>query len=340
MNRPEGAPGRIAMQIGSNEARAIGLDAGGTKVLGVVADAEGTVHDRVLHEMPATDPVGSVDVLVAVAGQLRARNPGVVGVGVGAAGMVTLDGAMRFAPNVAWRDFPLHRHLEDALGMPALVDNDANVAAWGEFLYGAGRGATELLVVTVGTGIGGAVVSRGRLQRGAHGFAGEIGHFIVEPNGPLCGCGNRGCWEQVAAGRAIDRMGREVAREHPESEIARLANGDPDAVRGPIVAAAARAGDHLAIMVLREVGRRLGEGIAGLVNVLDSDVVVVGGGAAHAGDPFLEPAREAVERAIEAPSFRPPVAFRRTALGYEAGALGAAALALGVSPTTDRVPPS
>jgi glucokinase len=311
---------------------AIGLDAGGTKVLGVVADAAGTVHDRELQEMPATEPTGSVEVLVAVAGELRARNPGVDGVGVGAAGMVTFDGVMRFAPNVAWREFPLKRHLEDALDLPATVDNDANVAAWGEFLYGAGRGAKELLVVTVGTGIGGAIVSNGRLMRGAHGFGGEIGHIIVEQNGPLCGCGNRGCWEQVAAGRAIDRLGRQVAREHPESEIARLAGGDPDAVRGPIVATAAHAGDPVAIMVLGEVGRRLGEGIAGLVNVLDCDVVVVGGGAAMAGEALLEPARRAMEKAIEAPTYRPPVAFRSSALGYEAGALGAAALALEVSP--------
>jgi glucokinase len=315
---------------------AIGLDAGGTKVLGVVADAAGAGRDRVLHEMPATEPVGSVDALLAVAGQLRDRNPGVAGIGVGAAGMVTLDGVMRFAPNVAWREFPLKRHLEDALGLPVTLDNDANVAAWGEFLYGAGRGASDLLVVTVGTGIGGAIVSDGRLIRGAHGFAGEIGHIIVEPNGPLCGCGNRGCWEQVAAGRAIDRLGREVAREHPESEIARLAGGDPDAVRGPIVAAAARSGDPIAIMVLAEVGRRLGEGIAGLVNVLDSGVVVVGGGAAMAGDLLLEPARRAMEHAIEGPTFRPPVAFRSSALGYEAGALGAAALALGVSPRSSH----
>ncbi len=331
MDPAEGAAGQAQANAAAAGSIAIGLDAGGTKVLGVVADADGAVHDRVLHEMPATDPLGSVDLLVEAAGQLRERNPAVAGVGVGAAGMVTFDGVMRFAPNVAWREFPLKRHLEDALGLPATVDNDANVAAWGEFLYGAGRGASELLVVTVGTGIGGAIVSNGRLMRGAHGFGGEIGHIIVEPNGPLCGCGNRGCWEQVAAGRAIDRMGREVAREHPESEIARLAGGDPDAVRGPIVADAARSGDPIAIMVLAEVGRRLGEGIAGLVNVLDCDVVVVAGGAAMAGDLLLEPARRAMEQAIEAPTFRPPVAFRPSALGYEAGAMGAAARALGVS---------
>jgi glucokinase len=307
---------------------AIGLDAGGTKVLGVVADASGALHDEIRCEMPATDASASAGILVAVAGALMERHPGIAGVGVGAAGMVTADGVMRFAPNVAWREFPLRSHVEDALRVPTVVDNDANVAAWGEYLFGAGTGSTDMLMVTVGTGIGGGIVSNGRLLRGANGFAGEIGHIIVEPNGPLCGCGNRGCWEQVAAGRAIDRMGCEVAREHPESDIGRMAGGDPDSIRGAVVTAAARSGDPMAIMVLAEVGRRLGEGIAGLVNVFDSDVVVVGGGAVLAGDLLLDPAREALARTIEGGSHRPAVPVRAAALGDVAGALGAAALAL------------
>jgi len=185
-----------------------------------------------------------------------------------------------------------------------------------------------MLLVTVGTGIGGGIVAGGKLFRGAHGFAGEIGHIIVEPNGPLCGCGNRGCWEQVAAGRAIDRLGREAARDHPDALFVDLAGGDPDAVTGSLVTQAAHDGDELAAGILGEVGTRLGEGIAGLVNVLDPDVVVIGGGAIVAGDYLLGPARVAYRRAVEAPEHRPEVRIVPAELGNEAGSVGAAVLAL------------
>src|SRR5213594_2991868 len=147
--------------------------------------------------------------------------------------MVDRSGVMRFAPNVAWREIPLAEKIRSGVGLPTLVDNDANVAAWGEFRFGAGRGSSDMLLVTVGTGIGGGIVLGGKLFRGAHGFAAEIGHIIVEPGGPRCGCGNLGCWEQVASGRAIDRLGQVAAAEHPESRLALLAGGDPAAVRGP-----------------------------------------------------------------------------------------------------------
>src|SRR5207249_11281402 len=133
----------------------------------------------------------------------------------------------RFAPNIAWRDVPLARRVAEALGLPTRTHNDATAAAWGEFRFGAGRGSDDMLLVTVGTGIGGGIVSGGRLFRGAHGFGAEIGHIIVEPGGPLCGCGNRGCWEQVEAGRAIDRLGREAGREQPDALFVDLAGGDP-----------------------------------------------------------------------------------------------------------------
>jgi glucokinase len=236
------------------------------------------------------------------------------------------EGVLRFSPNVSWRELPIAARIGEALGLPCQLDNDANVAAWGEWRFGAGRGYRHMLLVTLGTGIGGGIVAGRRLFRGAHGFGGEIGHFIVEPNGPLCGCGNRGCWEQVASGHAIGRLGREAARERPDSLLAELA-GDPDAVSGVIVADAARRGDAVANDVLHEVGRRLGEGIAGLINVLDPQVVVVGGGAVEAGDALLEPARERCAAAIEGPAYRPKVPIVPAVLGNDAGAIGAAALA-------------
>ena len=172
---------------------AIGVDAGGTKVEALLVDVGrgGTILDRRLAVTPATDAEASTRTIVALARELMAGGRDVSALGVGAAGMVDRDGVMRFAPNVAWREFPLAERIRSGVGLPTLVDNDANVAAWGEFRFGAGRGSNDMLLVTVGTGIGGGVVAGGKLFRGGHGFAGEIGHIIVEPGGPLCGCGKQ-----------------------------------------------------------------------------------------------------------------------------------------------------
>ncbi|HEY3209443.1 MAG TPA: ROK family protein [Actinomycetota bacterium] len=310
------------------ETLAIGLDAGGTKIEGLLVDVSlGGILDRRLVEAPAEDAEAMAGTIVAVARELMAGRNGVRALGVGAAGMVDRNGIMRYAPNVAWRDFPLTERVRAGVGLPTLVDNDANVAAWGEFRFGAGRGTSDMLLVTVGTGIGGGIVIEGKLFRGAHGFGAEIGHIIVEPGGPLCGCGNLGCWEQVASGRAIGRLGRQAALEHPESMIVEAARGDAENVTGVEVTLAAKQGDRVAVRILAEVGRRLGEGIAGLVNVLDPDVVVVGGGAIAAGELLLEPARRAFLDSVEAPEHRPEVPILAAALANDAGAVGAADLA-------------
>jgi glucokinase len=309
-------------------ALAVGVDVGGTKVDGVLVEVDsGEILDRRLAETPATDAEASAQTVVAVAVALMAGRDDVAALGVGAAGMVQRDGVMRFAPNVAWREFPLKERIQAGVDVPVLVDNDANMAAWGEFRFGAGRGSTDMLLVTVGTGIGGGIVSEGKLFRGAYGFGGEIGHFIVEPGGPLCGCGNRGCWEQVASGRALDRLGREAALEHPESMLSELAHGDASKVTGVLVTAAAQKGDPIAIEIMSEVGGRLGEGIGGLVNILDPDVVVVGGGVIAAGELLLQPARRAFIESVQAPEHRPEVPVVAAAMGNDAGAVGAADLA-------------
>jgi len=299
---------------------AIGVDAGGTKVAGLLVDVGdgGRVLVRQEVATPAADAEAATRTIVAVVRELMAEGPALA-VGVGAAGMVGLDGVLRFAPNVAWREFPLAERIQRAVGLPTIVDNDANVAAWGEFRFGAGMGSGDMLLVTVGTGIGGGVVTGGRLFRGAHGFAAEIGHVIVEPNGPRCGCGNLGCWEQMASGRAVGRLGRKAVVDHPESLLLELAGGNPNAVTGPIVTAAAKEGDPVAVHVLAEVGRRLGEGIAGLVNILDPEVVVVGGGVIEAGDLLLEPARLACHDVVEAPEHRPAVPIVSAYMGQDAG---------------------
>jgi glucokinase len=309
-----------------SEGEAVGIDVGGTKINAFRVARDGEVLDRKSVPTPAEDEEATLSAMIEVARAIRTDD--VLAIGVGAAGLVDVsDGTMRFAPNLAWRDLPIAARMREAIGLPCQVDNDANAAAYGEFRFGAGRGYRHMLLVTVGTGIGGGIVSDGRLFRGAHGFASEIGHVIVEPGGPLCGCGNRGCWEQVASGSAIGRLGREAAREHDHSILRRLA-GDPDEVTGAHVTEAAKRGDEPSIRVMTEVGGRLGEGIAGLVNVLDPQIVVVGGGAIVAGDLLLEPARAAFRESVEGHDHRPRVPIVAAKLGNDAGAVGAAVLAL------------
>jgi glucokinase len=308
-------------------AEAIGLDVGGTKIAAVRIGENGRPTERALASTPADSPKATVAAIVACAEKLV--TPRVQAIGIGAAGMVEpKTGTLRFAPNLAWRDVRLANELSGKLGIPCIVDNDANVAAWGEFRFGAGRDADDMLLVTVGTGIGGGIVSGGRLFHGAHGFAAEIGHVIVEPGGPLCGCGNHGCWEQVASGRAIDRLAGEAVRDEPTSPFAKRFDGDPSRARGYALTEAALDGDATAIEIFRRVGSRLGEGIAGFVNVLDPDIVVVGGGAMDAGELLLGPARLRYAEAVEASEARPNVPIVAAELGTEAGAIGAAKLAL------------
>jgi glucokinase len=308
-------------------AQAIGIDVGGTKTAALRVAADGSILARETLPTPAEDTGATLETIVRAARAVLSSH--VRAVGIGAAGLVErATGRLTFAPNIAWRDVPLVQHLRDALTLPVLAENDATAAAWGEHRLGSGRGHDDLLLVTVGTGIGGGIVGDGRLFRGAHGFAAEIGHVIVEPDGPPCGCGNRGCWEQVASGHAIAREGREAVRLDPGSALGRLAGGDPARVTGQVVTSAAHDGDETAMGILARVGRRLGEGIAGLVNVLDPEIVVVGGGAIKAGDLLLEPARSAFLDAVEGPGHRPPVPIVEAALGNDAGAIGAAILAL------------
>lgn len=291
--------------------QAVGLDIGGTKTLALRVDADGNILAREVVSTPADDVDG---MLVSAAAAVAAvTSDDVSAVGAGVAGMVG-DGVVVFAPNLAWRNLQVAARISAATGLPCVADNDANVATWGEFRLGAGRGRDHVLMLTVGTGIGAGIVSGGHLLHGSHGFAGEVGHIIVEPDGPPCGCGNRGCWETVASGRAIERLSREAFGE-----------GAPS---GTGITELARGGDTTALEVLGEVGRRLGEGIAGLVNVLDPEIVVIGGGVVEAGDLLLEPTRRHFLASIEASEFRPDVPIVPAALGPDAGAIGAALLAL------------
>jgi glucokinase len=306
---------------------AVGIDVGGTKIAAARVGGDGSVLALETLPTPADDVDATLATVVKAARAVL--TPDVGAVGIAAAGLVGWQtGELVFAPNLAWRQVPLARLLTSELGVPVVADNDNTAAAWGEYVFGAGRGHEDLLLVGVGTGIGGGIVSGGRLFHGAHGFAAEIGHIVMDPAGPICGCGNRGCWEQLASGQAVTRAARAAVREGAETILVELTAGDPAQITGPMVTQAARDGDAVSIAILADVGRWLGVGIGGLVNVLDPEIVIMAGGVAEAGDLLLDPARAAYRDTVEAAEMRPDVPIVMAELGHHAGVVGAAALVL------------
>ncbi|MFN8148212.1 MAG: ROK family glucokinase [Candidatus Nanopelagicales bacterium] len=311
---------------------AIGVDVGGTKVLGALVDDGGEVLAQEKRSTPPQDGPGAasavVETVVAVVTALAAGRD-VDGVGVAVAGRVDPDRHhVRSAANLGWDHQPLAAAVESATGLRTVVENDANAAAWAEHRYGAGVGVDDLVVVTVGTGIGGALVLGGRLHRGASGSGGEIGHAVHVVDGLPCGCGRTGCFEQYASGRALVREARALAAERPDDAALLLSlAGSVDAVSGHHVTAAAVDGDPVARLAFQRIGDHLGRGLADLAEVLDPRAFVVGGGVSDAGDLLLQPARAALAR--ELPDWSPDdvPAVLRAALGTGAGAVGAADLA-------------
>jgi glucokinase len=306
-----------------------GIDVGGTKISGGVVDEKGSVLEELRVVSPATDVEAIEAAIISLVTELRSRHE-IEAVGVGAAGYVDkARSVVMFAPNIAWRDVDLKAELEEQLHLPVVVENDANAAAWGEFAYGAGHDIDDLLMVAVGTGVGGGLVLDGELYRGAFGVGAEIGHMRVVPDGLLCGCGNRGCLEQYGSGSALVREVRAVARGRSLLAAGLLdrAGGDPGKITGPLVTEAAHDGDPFAIEQLRVLGRWLGEGIASLTAVLDPAVVVIGGGVSEAGDLLLTPVREAFAAQLTGRGHRPVLDIRRARLGNRAGLIGAADLA-------------
>ena len=297
----------------------VGVDVGGTKVLAVEltgAGAEVAVARSAQVPMPgraASDAEVEQTVARAVA-DVAAGRP-LSGVGVSAAGLVDLEGGrVRFAAHLPWRDAPVRDRLAERIGVPVVLDNDANCAARAELDAGALRGVSSALLITVGTGIGGAVVVDGRVVRGANGMAGEFGHIQVVPDGLECECGLRGCWEQYCSGRALERVTRVALGSHLD---------------GPEVAALARDGHPVAVQAFATVGTWLGVGTAGLVSAFDPETVVIGGGVSAVGDLLLEPARRGLVGALQGTAHRTLPSLVATRFGPEAGAVGAALLAAG-----------
>lgn len=307
----------------------IGVDVGGTKVAAGVVDDVGRIIEKSKRPTPSTDPEKTAAAIADAVTELTAVHE-VEAVGLGAAGFVDqARSTMLFSPNLAWRDEPLKQKVEDRLGLPVVVENDANAMAWGEARFGAGRDAHHLLCVTLGTGIGGGIIIEGELYRGRWGIGGEWGHFRVVPDGRRCGCGNRGCWEQYASGHALVREARDLTRVAPAQagRLLELGGGVPEGITGPEVTQAAREGDLAALECFRIVGRWLGQGIADLAAVLDPGLFVIGGGLSEAGDLLLDPAREAYGTALTGRGHRPVAPIRIAELGPDAGMVGAADLA-------------
>jgi glucokinase len=307
----------------------VGVDVGGTKIAAGLVDEHGKVIVRQRTESPATDPKQIVKTIGELV-QTLSGDETVEAVGVSAAGFVDKARAMVvFAPNLAWRDEPLKHLLEEELGLPVVVENDANAAAWGEFTFGAGEDVEDLLMLTIGTGVGGGMVIDGELVRGGFGMGGEVGHITMVPGGVPCGCGNLGCLESYGSGRALVRVSRELAEFDPESgkDLLARAGGDPARITGPLVTAAAQEGDPFAVARLAELGDWLGQGVATLTAVLDPNVVVIGGGVSDAGELLLAPIRDSFERHVTARGHRPMLEIRQAELGNAGGLIGVADLA-------------
>jgi len=323
--RREPRPSLLASQL-----LTVGIDIGGTKVAAGVVDSDGQVLDQLRASTPdkSKSPQVVEDTIAGLVFDLAERHD-LHAVGIGAAGFVDESRAsVVFAPHLSWRNEPLRDAVSRRLRLPVVVENDANAAAWGEFQFGAGHDVDDLLLVTVGTGVGGGVVLDGSLYRGAFGVGAEIGHLRVVPDGIRCGCGNRGCFEMYASGSALVREARADARAGSllAADLLDRAGGDVEAITGPLITEAARDGDRFALEQLASLGRWLGEGIASLAAVLDPAVVVIGGGVSAADDLLLDPVRQAFATQLTGRGHRPMLEIRKARLGNRAGLIGAADL--------------
>lgn len=310
---------------------AIGVDIGGTKIAAGVVDEEGKILAKTRVATKADDPA-SIDASIAEVCKQLSADFEIGAIGLAAAGFCSPDrSSVLFAPNINWRNYPIARNVRELLGtdVPIVVENDANAAGWAEFQYGVAREASNMLTLTIGTGLGGAIVIDNKLVRGGFGVGGEVGHMRVVPNGHVCGCGHDGCWEQYSSGSALVREARAAAITQPEraQTLIDAAGGSVKGITGPLVTLAAQDGDPLAIELLAELGRWIGEGAASVAALLDPEVIVIGGGVAAANDLLLLPAQEAFLEALPARGHRTEAQFAIARMGNEAGMVGAADLA-------------
>lgn len=307
---------------------AIGIDIGGTKIGGAVVDESGAIvaQDRV--PSPAAHADQLEDAVAAMIDRFR-ESYDVCAAGVAAAGFVnSKKGVVYYAPNIQWREEPFLEEMRHRVDLPLIIENDANAAGWGEFRFGAGQGVQDMVMLTIGTGVGGAIIGDGRLYRGGFGAGAELGHMRVVPGGLPCGCGMRGCIEQYGSGRALQRFANALADAGGIGSIlaARRA-ADGGELSGQAIADLIGQGDPGALAAVRELGGWLGQACASLDAILDPELFILGGGVAQIGEPLLEAIRAGFLASLPARGYHPEPTFAAARMGNEAGAVGAADLA-------------
>ena len=308
------------------EKLAIGIDIGGTKIASGVVDQDGVIIEKLRRVTPSTNPAEVLNAIADIAETFR-RNHHIHSIGIGAAGFVdATQSTVQFSPHLAWRNEPLRDAVFRRTGLPVLVDNDANASGWAEWRFGAAQNESDLVLITLGTGIGGALVIDGQTYRGHYGLAGEFGHMQVVPDGHPCECGNKGCWEQYASGRVLTRRARAAATEGTElgKLLLSAAGGSVEAIEGSHVTATATDGNLEAIEWIADVGQWLGVGIANLAAAFDPGIFVIGGGVSDAGEMLIGPARTAFSTALTGRGYRAEARIVKAHLGPEAGLIGAA----------------
>ena len=316
------------------DANIIGVDMGGTKILSAVVNASGNILATAKLPTQAKDDTSIVidrisDCIKEAFKKSEVSEGTIRAIGIGAPGPLDPEtGVVIFAPNLGWKDVPLKTELEERIGIPTFVDNDVNVGTLGEHTYGAGRGVDNVVGIFVGTGIGGGIILNGELFHGASKTAGEIGHIIVQEGGPKCGCGNRGCLEALASRTAMTKQLRNgILKKGKKSVITKLTDGDLQQIRSGTLAKALRSKDKLTQNVFRKATKYLGVGIGSIVNFLNPDMIVLGGGVVEALDKdFIKDIRKAAKK-YALPDTLKGVQIVRAQLGDDAGVLGAAALA-------------
>ena len=308
----------------------VGIDIGGTKMAGALVDDDGNIIEELRVKSPVTDPGEMVEVITSVIDQLTSGQK-VIGVGVAAAGFLSADRETMFhSPNIAaWRNEPLKSRIQDQTSYPVLLENDANAAGWAEFRFGAGRNVSSVIMLTIGTGVGGAVVTEGRLLKGGFGIGGELGHVVSVQGGRACGCGLKGCLETYASGTALLQAARDLAKSSDRlGDGLRKLNSDPGTLTGEQVYQAIMEDDAGALELISELGEHLGIAIGSLfVPVLDPELVVVGGGVSAVGERLLDPIRAGYSRSMPAKGYRPELPIVKAQFLNQAGLIGAADLA-------------
>ena len=308
----------------------VGIDIGGTKIAGALVDDAGNIIEELRVKSPITDPGDMVEAIASVIDQLTSGQE-VVGVGVAAAGFLSADREIMFhSPNIeAWRNEPLKSRIQDKTSYPVLLENDANAAGWAEFRFGAGKNVSSMIMLTIGTGVGGAVVTEGQLLKGGFGIGGELGHVVLTPGGRKCGCGLKGCIETYASGTALLKAAQKLAESTDSlGDGLRKLNSDSGTLTGEQVYQAIMEDDPGALGLISELGENLGIAIGSLfVPVLDPELVVVGGGVSAVGERLLDPMRVGYSKSMPAKGYRPELSIVKAQFLNQAGLIGAADLA-------------